>query len=329
MSVFLSEGGFPALINYVLLSDNYIQKRMKKLLFWLIIFGGSLQAQSGKIITTNQVKSDILSRAVDYAVYLPPSYDSSQRHYPILYLLHGAWDDHLGWVQWGDLHRLADASFQSGLAPEMIVVMPNGLVDTFYQNSFDGKIRYEDFFFEEFIPEIESRYRVMPTVQSPKARPFRAIAGQSMGGYGALYFTLKHPKMFNAVYTSSAGFIDIPRIYTKPFEKKLLDQTFAKIWGKPTTSGSFEHFRSNSIQFMIEQMNTEQIQSLPPVFIECGDDDYLLDGNIEVATLLQEKKATIEFRVFDGGHTPAYWRDKVDDILAFVGAQFLLWHTAP
>lgn len=169
----------------------------------------------------------------------------------------------------------------------------------------------------------------MPAVQTPKAKPFRAIAGQSMGGYGALYFVLKHPKMFHAVYTSSAGFIDIPRIYSKPFEKLLLDETFGSIWGKKTPEGSFEHFRHNSIQYMIANLSEEEVQQLPPLFIECGDDDYLLDGNIEVATRLREKKAPLEFRVFDGAHTTAYWRDKVDDILAFVGSKFLLWHTAP
>ena len=302
---------------------------MKKLFLWLVIFGGSLSAQTGTMITSTNVKSTLLNRTVDYAVYLPPSYDNSQRHYPILYLLHGAWDDHLGWVQWGDLQRIADTTMLSGLAPEMIVVMPDGLVDSFYQNSFDGKRPYEDFFFEEFIPEIEKRYRVMPAGQSPKARPFRAIAGQSMGGYGALYFVLKHPKMFNAVYTSSAGFIDIPRIYSKPFDKQLLDETFGRIWGKKTPEGSFEHFRANSIQHMIASLSEEEVQQLPPLFIECGDDDYLLDGNIEVATRLREKKASLEFRVFDGAHTTAYWRDKVDDILAFVGSKFLLGYTAP
>ena len=67
--------------------------------------------------------------------------------------------------------------------------------------------------FNELIPQIELEYRAMTKVQSVEARPFRAIAGQSMGGYGALYLCLKKPSYFNAVYTSSAGFIDIPDIF--------------------------------------------------------------------------------------------------------------------
>lgn len=302
---------------------------MKKFILILILTCSFSIAQSGKTYTTRTISSEILDREVNYSIYLPPSYDESERHYPILYLLHGAWDDYLGWVQWGDVQRTADKSVREMIAPEMIIIMPDGLVDTFYQNSFDGKIRYEDFFIEELIPQIEDTYRVMTKVQNKGTRPFRAIAGQSMGGYGAMYLSLKHPQMFNAVYTSSAGFIDIPRIYSKPFDKDLLTTTFSKIWGKKTKSGSFENFRKNSIQKMISDLNAKEIAQLPPLFIECGDDDYLLDGNIEVAQLLIEKKAKIEFRVFDGSHTPQYWRDKVDDILMFVGEKFLVGHTSP
>ena len=302
---------------------------MKKLLSIILLISFSALSQQGKVITTQAISSKILDREMNYSIYLPPSYESSERHYPILYLLHGAWDDYLGWVQWGDIQRIADKTIHEMKAPEMIIVMPDGLVDTFYQNSYDGKVKYEDYFFNEFIPQIETEYRVMTKAKLKDASPFRAIAGQSMGGYGALYLCLKKPTFFNAVYTSSAGFIDIPRIYSKPFDKEVLDNTFSRIWGEKTKSGSFEHFRKNSIQKMIGDLNAEQINQLPPVFIECGDDDYLLDGNIEVAQILIAKKAKVEFRVFDGAHTTDYWRDKVDDILSFVGDKYLLWYTSP
>ncbi|MGC6478786.1 MAG: alpha/beta hydrolase [Flavobacteriaceae bacterium] len=293
--------------------------RLLPLFFLLTSFA---VAQQGKVYSTETVSSKILNREINYSIYLPPSYDTSEKHYPIVYLLHGAWDDYLGWVQWGNLQSIADKIFQEKTVPEMIIVMPDGLVDSFYQNSFDGKIRYEDFFFQEFIPQIEEQFRVTTKVQPADSSPSRAIAGQSMGGYGALYLCLKQPQLFKAVYTSSAGFIDIPRIYSKPFDKQLLDDTFSKIWGKKTTTGSFENFRKNSIQKMVSDLIPLEVDRLPPILIECGDDDYLLDGNIEVAQILQKKKAKIEFRVYDGGHTTDYWRDKVDDILLFIGEKF-------
>lgn len=305
----------------------YYLLKMNKITLIISLISFYCYGQQGKIISTQTINSKILGKEMNYSIYLPPSYETSDRHYPILYLLHGAWDDYLGWVQWGDIKRIADKTVQEFKAPEMIIVMPDGLVDSFYQNSFDGKIRYEDYFFNELIPQIETDYRAMTRLQSKEARPFRAIAGQSMGGYGALYLCLKNPTYFNAVYTSSAGFIDIPRIYSKPFDQEVLDKTFSRIWGQKTQEGSFEYFRENSIQKIVGELRESQIIQLPPIFIECGDDDYLLDGNIEVAQILIEKKARIEFRVYDGAHTTDYWRDKADDILIFAGGQFMTWHT--
>jgi enterochelin esterase-like enzyme len=298
---------------------------MKSLIFFLCLSlcGLDLYSQNGQIISTDIIESEILGRQLEYSIYLPPNYESSEKFYPILYLLHGAWDNHLGWVSWGDLLNIADKTFTALESTEMIIVMPDGLSDTFYQNNYDGSIRYEDFFVHEFIPFVESKYRSVTTEQSESTTPMRAIAGQSMGGYGALYLTLKHPSLFRAVYTSSAGFIDLPRLYNKPFDAEVLDSAFLKIWGPKQKDGSFKNFRSNSIQEMISLLNSEQISKLPPIFIECGDDDYLLDGNLEVSQALKTKGADIEFRVFNGGHTTDYWRDKVDDILIFTGKYFL------
>ncbi len=298
---------------------------MRFLFFFLsiIFFSSALCAQQSKIISTDKIKSEILGQELEYSIYLPANYETSEKLYPVLYLLHGAWDNHLGWVNWGDLLNIADKTIAASESPEMIIVMPDGLVDTFYQNNYDGSVRYEDFFIQELIPYIESKYKSLTSEQTDSAIPMRAIAGQSMGGYGALYLTLKHPNLFTATYTSSAGFIDLPRMYNKPFDADVLDDTFSRIWGPKKKNGSFKNFRANSIQEMISLLSPEQIADLPPIFIECGDDDYLLDGNIEVSQALKSKGAHIEFRIFNGAHTTEYWRDKVDDILIFVGNYFL------
>ena len=60
-----------------------------------------------------------------YAIYLPPDYETSQRSYPVLYLLHGAGDDQTGWVQFGEVLTIADEAINAGAATPMIIVMPD------------------------------------------------------------------------------------------------------------------------------------------------------------------------------------------------------------
>jgi len=84
-----------------------------------------LQAQTGKVMDNLSMKSKILGMDRKYAVYLPPDYETSQRSYPVLYLLHGAGDDQSGWVQFGEVLHIADQAINSGQATPMIIVMPD------------------------------------------------------------------------------------------------------------------------------------------------------------------------------------------------------------
>lgn len=124
--------------------------------------------------------SEVLGAEKSCTVYLPDGYDRSQESYPVLYLLHGASGCHTDWTQKGDLRRIADEAIAAGMARPMIVVMPDA--------SGEGPKRtgrhmgyfdvpgwdYERFFFEEFMPAVEKRYRIA----SDKAH--RAVAGLSM-----------------------------------------------------------------------------------------------------------------------------------------------------
>src|SRR5215217_6781303 len=146
--------------------------------------------QAGKVIEQSTVRSNILNRLVKYTIYLPFDYETSQRSYPVVYLLHGYTDDHTGWLQFGEINRYADKAIAEGTIPPMIIVMPNG-DSSFYINSYDGKEKYEDFFIKEFMPSIEKKYR--------------GVAGLSMGGYGSLIYGLKYPDLFAAAVPLSAA----------------------------------------------------------------------------------------------------------------------------
>ena len=126
-------------------TDTY-DKKLLVIIFSLVAYF-SLFSQTGKVYDNLTVHSDILNMERKYAVYLPPDYESSERSYPVLYLLHGAGDDQTGWVQFGEILHIADQSIAKGTATPMIVIMPDANTgQRGYFNSIDAKFRYEDFF---------------------------------------------------------------------------------------------------------------------------------------------------------------------------------------
>ncbi|MCF6356484.1 MAG: polysulfide reductase NrfD [Draconibacterium sp.] len=129
---------------------------MKKILFLSLIFFYTLSlfAQTGKVLESLEFTSKLVSSPVKYSIYLPPGYDISERSYPVVYLLHGYSDDETGWVQFGEIDRIADRGIANGDISSSIIVMPDGKV-TWYCNSYDGSDPWEDMFIDEFIPYIE------------------------------------------------------------------------------------------------------------------------------------------------------------------------------
>ena len=123
-------------------------KTLGLLLCCIVGFYASAQ-KTGKVYETRTVKSTLLNRDVKYTVYLPYDYETSDRNYPVVYLLHGYTDDHTGWLQFGEINRYADKAIAEGIIPPVIIVMPNG-DSSWYINSYDGKENYEDFFIKEF-----------------------------------------------------------------------------------------------------------------------------------------------------------------------------------
>src|SRR5450759_4666773 len=122
------------------------------LCFPVLLFSQS----GGKVFDNLSMPSKILKMDRKYAVYLPPDYETSQRSYPVLYLLHGAGDDQTGWVQFGEILTIADEAIKTGTATAMIIVMPDANTGKRgYVNDGKGVFRYEHFFFQEFMPFIE------------------------------------------------------------------------------------------------------------------------------------------------------------------------------
>ena len=135
---------------------------MEKQLIVLFLFIPALSfTQTSKVFDNLTMKSEILQMERKYAIYLPSDYETSQRSYPVLYLLHGGGDDQTGWVQFGEVLHIADQAIKKGKATSMIIVMPDANEEKRgYTNDAAGEWRYEDFFFDEFMPYVEKTYRI-------------------------------------------------------------------------------------------------------------------------------------------------------------------------
>ena len=136
-------------------------RKIYRLTLLLIIISSNFTFAQSKVFDNLTMKSEILNMERNYSVYLPPDYETSSRSYPVLYLLHGLGDDHTGWVQFGEVKKIADNSILNGESTPMIIVMPDantGYVG--YINIPNENWLYEDFFFNELMPHVESKYRI-------------------------------------------------------------------------------------------------------------------------------------------------------------------------
>ena len=269
---------------------------------------------SGQVQEGLTVQSKILGKEVRYTIYLPPDYQTSNRRYPVVYLLHGYTDNDTGWLQFGEVHLTADRAIAEGQIPPMIIVMPDAGV-SWYINDYQNKVCYEDFFFQEFIPFIDATYRTRPL------KEYRGIAGLSMGGWGTLIYALRHPEMFAAAAPFSAAvWTDEEVIAT---DEKVYERIFAPLFG-PGLKGKDRltaHFRSYNPLDLVKTQPVEKIKTVR-FYIDCGDDDFLYKGNAALHVAMRDRKIPHEFRVRDGGHTWSYWRTGILDALKFIGESF-------
>lgn len=277
------------------------------------VFSGDTAA--GRVLEGLKFPSKILGRDVAYAVYLPPDYAASSRRYPVVYLLHGYTDDESGWIQFGEINLAADRAIDEREIPPMIIVMPDGGV-TFYINDAAGQVRYEDMFVQELIPYIDATYRTRAS------REFRGIAGLSMGGWGTLVQSLRHPELFAAGAAFSAAVWPDDEILG--MKQESWDKLLGPLFGAAGLAGKDRltpYFRKVSPLDLAKSLPKDSLKKVR-YYIDCGDDDFLIKGNCALHLLLLDRKIPHEFRVRDGSHTWSYWRTGILDGLKFIGQSF-------
>lgn len=267
----------------------------------------SARSQTGKVFDNLTLASKILDSQRKYAVYLPPDYETSERSYPVLYLLHGAGDDQTGWVQFGEVLRITDAAIKEGTATPMVIVMPDANTGKrgYFNQGEDW--RYEDFFFEEFMPAIEKKYRIK------SEKRYRAIAGLSMGGGGSFMYALHHPELFSSACPLSAY---IGPLTMEDFKERLKDSDVTYSQSEMKT-----YFKRHNALQLLENVPAEDVKSVR-WYIDCGDDDFLYEGNSLVHIAMRKKEIPHEYRVRDGRHSWTYWRESLPTVLGFVSDTF-------
>lgn len=337
---------------------------MKKLLVLLAVVacsnGSSQQAAAPKTIAappaataaeparakgrveTKRFASAALGVDKTYLVYLPAGYDEQpSTRWPVFYYLHGLTGNETNWVELGKLDAAADAL---GLAA--IVVMPDG-DDSFYvdalakidydacmkdgtglfiphkQSRRDTCVRarkYETYITKDLVGHIDATYRTIAS------REGRAIAGLSMGGFGALMLSMRHPDLFSAA-ASHSGVDSLIYMGPFPYEPgKVQVMTDVKQWGGPFVEINrwMRGLFGDDVAHWKQYDPTTLVDKLEPgtlaLYLDCGTEDgfALHNGAAWLHDLLLAKKIDHAFYLGPGDHTFAFWSKRLPESLTFL-----------
>jgi enterochelin esterase family protein len=265
-------------------------------LAWLA--GAPLSAE----IRHESFRAPSLGRDVPYLVDLPEGYGGGTR-YPVLYVLHGLFEEYDFWERRGLAPVLAELR-AGGAVPDFVVVSVDGH-SSFFANSALG--RYEDLVVEDLVAHVEASLDVIP---EPAAR---AIAGVSMGGYAALRIAFKHPERFAAVATHSAMLLrQIPSAAAGARRGQM--RAFSQVFGDPIDP---EAWRAADPLAWARRAGDET----PPLYFDCGAQDRygLAGGHQALHEILEERGVAHEFALYPGDHGYAYVRGVLARSLRFVG----------
>ena len=277
----------------------------------LLVCLGALaaHAQPPARYETVRFESRLVGRALPYNVVLPAGYkrrESRPTRYPVLYLLHGLTGHYDNWVEKTKLVEYA-ARY------DLIVVTPEGN-DGWYTDSAGAPAdRYESYFIQELIPDVGRRYRTLP------GREGRAVAGLSMGGYGALKFGVKYPDKF-ALAASMSGVVGAASWRTPDeLPRGLIRESILQTLGSADSPVKAQ----NDLFKLVGELSPERAKGLPFLYLDCGTEDglRLLPTNLALADLLVARKIPHEYRQLPGEHDWAYWDRQVQEVLRLAASK--------
>lgn len=278
----------------------------------------SISAVAQGRIDCSAMKSHILENTVHYCVFLPSTYDAGARkqppvRFPVLYFLHGLGENEQTLFKTGGWNLIEDLQQQKKVV-DFLVVTPEAKA-SFYINSADGRVRYSDFFLHEFVPYIESKYRIEPR------RTARAVGGISMGGYGAFRFAFAYPEMFSSVSAEGAALMtDSPAEVNAAMRSgSPLGTLLGAVFGNPI---NVAHWQAND-PFLLAKKNKSEIARMG-IYFNCGrDDEYRFDvGAQALDRQLQAEGIPHEFHLYSGDHSAAYFLAHLAEEIQFHSDRF-------
>jgi putative tributyrin esterase len=244
-------------------------------------------------VETVRFESRALGRVMPYDAVLPPGYDiftERRTRYPVLYLLHGWGGNHSSWLSNTSLKDYAALH-------KLIIITPEGGNGWYTDSATAPEEKFETYFVEELIPDVERRFRALNN------RGARSVAGNSMGGYGALKFGLKHPELFAFVASTSGAFDAASRTD---------DDSIMRAFG-PAASDTRA---SDDIFKLAREFPAERKGTLPFIYFDCGAKDPWFASNRALADVLLERGIAHEFRELPGDHIWPFWDRQLREILS-------------
>ena len=237
--------------------------------------------------------SAALQREMPYQVVLPVGYGAGQQRYAVLFLLHGWQGDETNWVKLTHLVELASQY-------PLIVVTPRAGNSWYVNSATHADARYADYIMNDLIADVDAHYRTIATAHE------RAIAGLSMGGYGAMLFTLRHPGTFGFTGSISGAFggpSGIERVM--PGLQPSTDEAYGALNSATR--------KDNDLDPLIAAASPKLT---PYLFLECGTVDPLLEENRHVVAELATHQLAYEYHELPGAHTWSFWDHSLTALLA-------------
>jgi putative tributyrin esterase len=244
------------------------------------------------------VQSKAMGRAMRYRVLVPDGYGESLRRYPVLVLLHGLTGDYRDWST-----RSNVAEYSRHLP--LVIVMPDGENSWYTNSAGNPSDRFEDYILLDLLADVEQKYDVIRSSYG------RAIAGLSMGGFGALKLALKRPRRFVMAASFSGA---LPAARDATFGGAQLGKEFERLQQIFGPEGS-ETRRANDVYALAAAIPRAQA---PYLYLDCGIEDGLLDSNRELAATLKKAGLTYEYHEYPGAHTWDYWDARIKEILPLI-----------
>ena len=252
-------------------------------------------------VENHKLNSKLMAREMPYRVVLPVDYQKNAEKkivYPVIYLLHG-----LGghFDNWTDRTKLAEYAAKYNY----ILVTAEGNNGWYSDSGSTANDKYESYIVQELIPEIEKKFR------AKTERNSRAIAGLSMGGYGAMKFGLKYPERFILV-GSFSGAIGAAALTEKEVGTKgAIAESILGVFG----AADSETRKQNDVFKLVKELTAERNAALPFVYLSCGTEDFLFQNNRDFVNLLVEKKVKHEYRQLPGAHDWRFWDPQIQEFL--------------